>query len=190
MCGGHAGRLSVWWMWCYRSTKDLCCPIQQGIQDRISSPWRGLWCICASGCLISANRKGSNGWPQLSADSSIVWAQFSGAGFVLCILGSASPPTRLIWVSQQADLGQNSSAISAWTHQNVFMWISWMLYCPNDVSVKSLKPDNCVYWIPVSYFVFGVVWQGSFCLAWQGVVVCVCVCIYPIPLMHGGIVAG
>lgn len=46
MCGGHAGRLSVWWMWCYRSTKDLCCPIQQGIQDRISSMWRGLWCIC------------------------------------------------------------------------------------------------------------------------------------------------
>lgn len=29
-------------------------------------------------------------WPQLSADSSIVWGQFGGAGFVLCILGSDS----------------------------------------------------------------------------------------------------
>lgn len=114
MCGGHAGRLSVWWMWCYRSTKDLCCPIQRGIQDRISSMWRGLWCICASGCLNSANRKGLNGWPQLSADSSIVWGQFVGAGFVHCILGSASPPSRLIWVSRAGSFGQHSGATLAW----------------------------------------------------------------------------
>lgn len=102
MCGGHAGCLSVWWMWCYRSTKDICCPIQQGIQARISSLWMGLWCICASGCLISANRKGANGWPQLSADSSIVWGQFVGAGFVCLGLPHAlqahlSITDRLIW---------------------------------------------------------------------------------------------
>lgn len=91
MCQGHAGCSSFWWMWCYRSTKALCCPIQQGIEARITGLWRGLWYICASGSLISANRKGSNGWPQLSADSSIVWGQFGGAGFVGCILGSATP---------------------------------------------------------------------------------------------------
>lgn len=34
--GRRADRLSVWWMWCYRSTKALCCPIQQGIQAGIS----------------------------------------------------------------------------------------------------------------------------------------------------------
>lgn len=72
-CAGHAGRLSVWWMWCYRSTKDFCCPIQLGIQAGISRLWMGLWCICAPGCLISANRKGRSGRPQLSADSLIVW---------------------------------------------------------------------------------------------------------------------
>lgn len=43
MCGKHAGWFSVRWMWCYRSTKGLCCPIQQGIQTRISSQWMGLW---------------------------------------------------------------------------------------------------------------------------------------------------
>lgn len=109
-CGGHAGRLSVWWMWCYRSTKDLCCPIQQGIQAGISSLRRGLWCICVSRCLISANRKGLNGWPQLTADSSIVWGPFSRAGFVCCISGSASPPSRLIdfWATQRCHLSFTS----------------------------------------------------------------------------------
>lgn len=48
-------------------------------------------CICASGCLISANRKGANGWPQLSADSSIVWGQLVGAAFV-CLGLPPHPP--------------------------------------------------------------------------------------------------
>lgn len=67
-CLWDTDQLSVGWMWCYRSTKSLCWPIQQCIQAGISSPWRGLWCTCASGCLISVNRRGLDGWTQLGAD--------------------------------------------------------------------------------------------------------------------------
>lgn len=63
------------------------------------------------------NRKGANGWPQLSADSSIVWGQLVGAGFVE--RGSPSPPSRVIWVLQAAAFGQRSSATSAGTHINI-----------------------------------------------------------------------
>lgn len=121
MYGGHAGRLSVWWMWCYRSTKDLCCPIQQGIQGRISSLWRGLWCICASACLISANRKGLNGWPQLSADSSLYGASL--AGQALCAAfwdlpphppGSSECHSRLIWGNTEVPPQPELIKMSLW----------------------------------------------------------------------------
>lgn len=59
----------------------------------------GLWCICACGCLISANRKGLNNWPQFSADSFIVWGQLSVASFVSVSLESISPHSRLMSVT-------------------------------------------------------------------------------------------
>lgn len=67
----HAGHPSVWWMWCYRSTKDLHRPIQAApFQAGISRLWMGLWCIhVPPGRLLSANRKEGTserraaGWP-------------------------------------------------------------------------------------------------------------------------------
>lgn len=115
---GGSGHLSVWWIRCYRSTKDLCCPIQQGIQARISSPWKGLWCICASGCLISANRKGWNGCPQLFADFSIVEASLSGQALCAAFGCRLQPECHV-------DLGQNVTT-TYWPH--LFMWTICLFY--------------------------------------------------------------
>lgn len=108
-------------MWCYRSTKDLCCPIQQGIQARISRPWKGLWCICASGCLISANRKGLNGWPHPSADSPLCGATLAGHALSSAFWDLPPHPAGSTEYHRQLDLGQRQRCH---IHLNILIFIN------------------------------------------------------------------
>lgn len=116
VCGRHASSVSIWSMWCYRSTKDRCCPIQA----RISRLWGGLWCIQER-----PERPASAPCWLLHCLGPVWRSRLCARHLGLCL---PSPHARL-----RTTGWRHGGASSAWTHWNVCVRSSWRIYRHSDM---------------------------------------------------------